>query len=45
MERDLKGEVVAQKVAVAAQKLEVTDLRVKVDLLMDSTLPGLPVFL
>jgi hypothetical protein len=45
LERDLKGEVVAQKVAVAARKLEIMDLRVKVDLLMDSMLPGLPVFL
>jgi hypothetical protein len=52
LERDMKGEVVARKVADAARKVdgavlkvEVKDLRAEVDLLMAATLTGLPVFL
>jgi len=52
LERSMKGEVVARKVAVAAQKadnvalkVEVKDLRAEVDLLMATTLIELPVFL
>ncbi|KIM85608.1 hypothetical protein PILCRDRAFT_339306 [Piloderma croceum F 1598] len=52
LERDMKGEVVAWKVADAARKVngavlkvEVKDLRAEVDLLMAATLTGLPVSL